>query len=207
VGELQIDFAIMDYCVLPGQLPKQAAVFTTALQAVEWAKVANSNDDKAKAAFDSMPKFFGVDFAAPGTKDRTTFSFDVETHAKRYFIGPGMDNALYGSATAIDSLRAKLNGRYHRIQELTKVNITLRANLKDAQSTANDFKSERDKLAAAWQECHNHESVACRDALATAQDDARMVRIQRDSLQRQLTRAEGDYSELKGAVIALASNL
>lgn len=166
-------WVLFDGCVDVGQDPKRIGIVDTQKSAADICEALNKVDGEAKAAWDAHNRpapWKGVDFDAPGTKDRTTFSFDVETHAKRYFIGPGMDNALYGSATAIDSLRAKLNGRYHRIQELTKINTTLRANLKDAQAAADKFKAAANEIdgftAAEWRNRYFGEVNNRREILA-----------------------------------------
>lgn len=152
LGELAL-YRLVDYCVLPGKLPKLVESFSNAGTAYKKAQELNAKDGEAKTAWDAKqpggtPGSYGVDMAAPGAKDDTTvsliarsgvFSMDVETHVKRYFIGAN-GLAVYGTHEAIDALRAKLNARYAKIQELSKINAQLRINLKDAQQAADKFK-------------------------------------------------------------------
>lgn len=199
-GNTTTRFILLDYCVLPGQMPKVVGEFHNALQAWKDAQELNTTDDKSKTAWDAFrsysnhdkapggtPGTYGVDMAAPGTKDDTAvstaarsgaYSMDIETHAKRYFVGPGLDNAVYGSHQAIDSLRAKLNDRYLRIQELTKVNAKLRENLKSAQAAADGHKAV---AIHNNEECKKlmHERDAAISCLKLVQEDGRSAELDR----------------------------
>lgn len=190
-GNITTRFMLLDYCVDVGKLPKVVEEFSNAIRAWLKANELNKQDGIAKAAWDAHNRpapWKGVDMAAPGTEDATVaisarsgvFSLDIETQARRYFIGAN-GLAVYGTPGAIDMLRGKLNARSAKIQELSKANTQLRINLNDAQRAANDFKAERDKLAEAWQQCHNHNTEACAKALAAAQDDARLLRSELDA--------------------------
>jgi hypothetical protein len=235
-------WVLFDNCVDKGSPSKRIGIADTQGDAVKLCDALNKEDALAKAAYDKVDwaqqvgrahrvgdvHVHGVDMAASGTKDATAvFTMDVETQAKRFYIGP-VGLHVSGSYQAIDALRAKLNARYMRVQELSAVNARLRENLRASERhwqaqhgcatalqnqvdaltlTIESLRQERDKLADAYGQSHNHESEACRKALAEAHDDARMVRIQRDSLERQAASAQAAYTELRNSVVGLASNL
>ena len=130
-------YRVLDYCVKPGELPKRLSVGSDAIGAINFAQKLNKEDDAAKAAFDARE----LETVSIQANRGTTFSMDVETHAKRYFIGAN-GLAVYGSHEAIDHLRGKLNCRYRQIMDLGHINKNLRANLKDAQQAADKFKCD-----------------------------------------------------------------
>lgn len=173
-------FSILDYCVDVGSLPKLVEPFANADTAYSKAQEMNKEDGIAKAAWDAHNRpapWKGVCMAAPGTEDATVaisarsgvFSMDVETHAKRYFIGPG-GLAVYGTHEAIDAMRDKLNARYVRIQELSKTIAQLHMNLKDAQAAADKFKAAANEIdgftAAEWRNRYFGEVNKRREILA-----------------------------------------
>lgn len=129
------------------------------------AKELNAKADVTKAAFDAhtMAKAWikykddareRIDADTAGAANR-----DDGDAISYYIYSNGMRHIVKGDRESIDALRALMARRWHRSEELQKVNRVLRLNMHDAQQTANDFKAQ---LAEMCKQC----SVAQTDLTA-----------------------------------------